>query len=58
MAEQVCPTCGGTGIAPDTRSRVKELLDEGITQAEIARRLSISRARVGQIKASLDKSAS
>ncbi len=54
MAKEVCLTCGGTGVAPNTRSRVEALLAEGISQAQIARDLGISRARVGQLKQALE----
>ena len=51
--DNVCPTCRGTGKAPDTRDEVKKRLEAGEKQADIARALEISRARVGQIRASL-----
>ncbi len=52
-----CPTCGGAGDVPDTRSRVAELLAEGMSQADIGRELAMSRARVGQHKAAIEKAA-
>ncbi len=49
----VCPTCGGTGEVPDRKQQIIALRGDGLTWAEIARQLGISRQRVQAIKTTL-----